>query len=51
MSKSLCVTVWKWTTNGENTLCGGVVIPLNSRDIATVEPKLYQLKKKVVRKI
>jgi len=50
MSKSLCVTLWNWTTNNKPSFSGGVKIPLHSRQIATVKPKFYQLTKDMVRK-
>ena len=48
MNRSVCVTVWNWFREGLTEFNGGIVIPLNGLDIATVKRKWYQLKKSVV---
>jgi len=49
MSMSLCVTVWNWDYLEQHELIGGVILPLCSYELATVEKKWYNLREDVVK--
>ena len=48
MRKILAVTVWSWIQEDKKYYHGGIVFPLDSKGLATVKRKWYQLNKTVV---
>jgi len=50
MEMNLSISVWNWDTNDQHSLMGGILIPLGSKEIDTVDRKMYALEAKFVRK-
>ena len=48
MSMKLCVAVWNWDHLEQHEFLGGIILPLCSYELDTVEKKWYNLRDDVV---